>query len=124
MIKRALLAGLVVTAAALAASVAPALATPVLSIESPVSGTVTNETHPTIAGVSSDTEDAITVVVLKEGSFYESATAEPSASNQWSVQLPTPLEDGEYSVFAEQTEVGETGRSGSVSFTVKAQLRR
>jgi large repetitive protein len=123
MFKRALIVGLVVTAAALAASVAPALAQPVLSIESPGSGSTINETHPFVSGFSTDGEDPVTVQVFKGGSFYESAEAHPAAGGAWSVQLPDHLEDGEYSVEAEQTEAltSETGHSAGVAFTVDTQ---
>jgi hypothetical protein len=123
MIKRALLAGLVAIATALAVSVAPAVAAPFLSIESPGAGTVTNETHPTVSGFTSDAEDPVTVLVLKEGSFFESAEAEPKPSGAWSVVLGTHLDDGEYSVEASQTETltGEPGASGAVSFRVDTQ---
>ena len=62
-------------------------------------------------------------MVFKEGAFYETAKAEPKASGAWSVQLPTHLEDGDYTAFAEQTEAlsEEKGTSGSVSFTVDTQ---
>ncbi len=123
MIKRALLAGLVAIATALAVSAAPALAAPFVSIESPGAGTVTNETHPTVSGFTSDSEDPVKLLVLKEGSFFESAEAEPKPSGAWSVVLPTHLDDGEYSVEASQTETltGEPGASGPVSFRVDTQ---
>ncbi len=111
------------TAAAFAASVAPALAQPMLSIESPGAGSVTNDTHPFVSGSTSDSEDPVTVAVSKDGFFYESAEAQPHAGGGFSVQLPTHLEDGEYSVEAVQTEelTGETGRSDAPMFTVDTQ---
>ena len=128
MLRRALLAGMLglLAAVAFAASVTPALAQPLIAVESPGSGTITKETHPTVSGFSSDNEDPVTVVVSKEGAFYETAEAEPKPSGAWSVQLPTHLEDGEYTVFAEQTEAltKETAESGSVSFTVDTQSPR
>lgn len=104
MIRRALLAGLLAMAAALAGSVAPALAQPFLSIESPSSGAVTNNTQPLFSGSATDTEDLVTVKVFKGGSFYESAQTTPGAGGGWSVQLASELEDGNYRVVAEQKE--------------------
>jgi len=123
MFKRALIVGLIVTSAALAASVAPALAQPFLSVESPAFGTVTNQTHPFISGSTSDSEDTVTVAVSKGGFFYESAEAQPHADGSFSAQLSTHLEDGEYSIEAVQTEglTGEPGRSAPVTLYVDTQ---
>ncbi len=123
MFTRALLAGLVATATALAVPVAPALAAPFVSIESPGSGTVTNETHPTVSGLTSDTEDPVKVIVLKEGALFESTQAEPKPNGAWSVVLANHLDDGEYTVEASQIETltGESGGSGAVGFRVDTQ---
>lgn len=123
MIRRALLAGVLMLAAALAASVSPALAAPFLSIESPGSGTVTNEANPTISGFASDSEDPVSVVVSKGGFTYESANPEPKSDGSWSVHLSTDLEEGEYAVVAQQAEAltGETAEAGPVGFAVDFQ---
>ncbi len=123
MIERALLAGLLLTAVAFATSVAPALAAPFVSIESPSSGEVTGDTHPVFSGFSSDTEDAVTVTVFRNGSFYESAQTTPNGGGGWSLQLPSELGEASYSVEAEQTETltGETAHAGPVGFTVETR---
>src|SRR6185437_189735 len=97
MISRALIAGVLVFAAALAVAATPALAAPFIVIESPASGTVTNQTRPVVSGVSSDTTaaDAVTVTISSEGSVVETAEAEPDSSGEWSVQVGK-LADGEY----------------------------
>ncbi|HXB15365.1 MAG TPA: Ig-like domain-containing protein [Solirubrobacteraceae bacterium] len=118
---RALLAGLVALAATLAITAAPALAAPILSVESPTSGTVTNQTRPVVSGVTSDTEDPVAVTISSEGSFVESANAIPNESSEWSVRV-AELQDGSYTATAEQTESlsGETTTS-SVDFTIDTQ---
>jgi len=103
MIRRALLAGMLALGMAVAVGAAPALAAPFISIESPSSGTVTNHKRPVFSGFTTDTEDPVTLAVSKGGSLVESAQATPSPGGEWSVQLPSELEDGKYSAVAEQT---------------------
>ncbi len=81
--RRALLAALLALAATLGATAAPALAAPFLSVESPTSGTVTNQSRPVVSGLTSDTEDPVTVTISSEGSFVESAKAIPNESSEW-----------------------------------------
>ena len=125
MIRRALLAGMLTLTAALAVRVSPALAAPTVAIESPGSGTVTNQTRPVFSGMTTDAIplDTVVVEISSGGSFVENAQAVPNLAGEWSVQLPEDLEDGKYAAVAEQTETltGETGVSGTVKFTVDTQ---
>ena len=126
MIRRALLAGMLLTVTAIFAVLAsPALAEPALTIESPSSGTVTNQTRPVFSGMTTDAFffDTVVVEITSGGSFVETAEAEPNLAGEWLVQLPEALEDGKYAAVAAQTETltGETGFSGTVKFTVDTQ---
>jgi len=122
MVNRALLAGALVFFAALAASVVPALAAPMLSIETPAAGEVTNNARPTFSGVTTDTAsgDEVTVNVLSEGSVVQTVEATPDGDGHWSVRLASDLDDGEYTAVAKQTETltGDPGASPGVSFRV------
>src|SRR5690349_7859086 len=123
MIRRALTAGLLIFTAAMAAAATPALAEPLISIESPASGEVTNETRPTFAGFTSDTEDPVVVTVSKGGSPVESLETTPKGTGEWSVRVPSDLGDGSYTALAEQTETltGEPGSAGPIGFTIDTQ---
>ena len=123
MLRRALLAGMLGLLVFIGAPASPASASPLLVIESPTSGTVTNHVRPVFSGSTTDAEDAVTVNVFSGASFVESAKATPDSEGGWSVQLPSGLADGQYSAIAEQTETltGETGPSGEVSFRVDTQ---
>ncbi len=120
MLRRALLAGMLGLLVFVAAPDAPASASPLLVIESPLSGTVTNHVRPVFSGSTTDVEDAVTVNVFSGGSFVESAEATPDSEGEWSVQLGGELGNGTYSAIAEQTEVltEEKSSSDAVSFQV------
>jgi large repetitive protein len=122
MITRAVLATLAVLLTSLAAQTAAAGAKPLLAIEAPGSGTVTNET-PLFSGSTSDNEDPVVVSIFKEGGFVESAEATPNGSFEWSVQPAVLGEDGSYTAVAEQTESvsGETTETAPVAFTIDTQ---
>ncbi len=122
-IRRGLATVLLALGLVLLAPAAAALASPLIEIETPAPGSVTNDRTPVIAGLSSDSADELTVTILSQGSPVTVFKAQPQQmSGQWAAQSPVPLEDGPYTVVAEQLETfsGETGSSGSIGFSVHA----
>jgi hypothetical protein len=99
-----------------------AFAAPTLVIESPVSGSATNNKTPPVAGTTTDAVDPVTIKVYAggsaEGSPVQTTTPTVPVGGKWSVALAT-LADGTYTVQAEQTQLLETGRSAPVTFNVK-----
>jgi hypothetical protein len=103
----------------------PAIAAPLLAIESPATGSVTDHSSVAIAGTTSfaggsETPTEVTVNIY-EGSTVsatpvQSRSAAPSESGAWNVDVS--LGDGTYTAVAEQSELGESGQSLPVTFTV------
>jgi large repetitive protein len=120
-----------VTAALLAllAGAAVALAEPPLvTIESPSSGSVSNNRTPSFSGVTDDALDGMTVRIyagttVDESSLRQSlSTLVPSFGGNWSLgPVEEALADGMYTAQATQTDAAqETGSSEPVTFTVDA----
>jgi large repetitive protein len=103
----------------------PAMAAPILAIESPGAGSVTNHSSVTVSGNTSEAGSSAnpTEVVVKihegssaSGNVVQSASATPAESGAWSAGVS--LGDGTYTAVAEQTVLGETGTSPAVTFRV------
>ena len=81
---------------------------------------VTNNTTPTISGTS-DAADTTQVTVNVEDALGNIQTVFATVTGGvWSVQLPTPLSEGSFSITASVTEGGLTGtatRSGEIDLT-------
>ena len=121
---RRVLAALTAAAAVAAVGAGPAMAGPILAIESPGNGSSTKDTTPAIRGTSSDGNplDQVTVAIHEgsgaEGPLAQAPSTMPSLDGSWSV-TPATLADGTYTAVAEQSEVlGGPGSSPPVTFTV------
>ena len=94
-----------------------ASAAPILAFETPTSPT--NGT-PTLSGTSTDETDPVTVSISEGASVVRTFEITQVAGGTWSVTVPAPesLPSGSYTATAEQSEVGEAGTAGPVSFEV------
>jgi large repetitive protein len=120
--------GVAVAAALLALALAgarPAIAAPMLAIDSPLAGSVTDHSTVTISGNTSyvgsaETPTEVTVKIYEgtaaSGTPLQPPGATPSEQGAWSVS--TSLADGTYTAVAEQSELGETSSSPAVTFKV------
>ena len=104
--------------------VANALATPPnVTIESPVTGSVSNDRTPSFSGSTDDIFDEVTVRIypgsgVKEGEEIQTLGEALPLSGTWSVGPAATLADGVYTAQASQTSLGETGSSEPVTFKV------
>lgn len=98
-----------------------AFAAPTLVVESPVSGSASNDPAPPLSGTTTDiAPDQVTVNVYAGASAAGSplqAIAITPSEGKWSVK-PSALADGTYTVQAEQTELLETAKSAPVTFSI------
>lgn len=86
---------------------------PNVQITSPIDGSITNETRPTITGQSDP--GALVEITIDGG---EPATVVADSNGNWSYQPADPLGPGEHDIVAEASdEAGNTG-SDSSSFTI------
>jgi hypothetical protein len=118
----ALLQAAAVALAALAAGSAPALAAPpVVTITSPVNGSLSNESTPIVAGQGEDTSGAVTLRVYRGPVAAGEPVQEESTfvfAGTWELGLER-LADGTYTAQATQTNAfSETGASAPVTFTI------
>jgi large repetitive protein len=104
----------------------PAIAAPMLAIEAPAAGSVTDHSSVTISGTtsytgSSETPTEVTVNIYEGtaagGTPVQSHSASPATTGAWSVGA-SPLADGTYTAVAEQSELGEPGSSPPVTFKI------
>ena len=97
---------------------------PVLTIDSPLAGSSTNNPLPLFAGTTDDALDQVTLDIYAgtavEGTPLTLTTLPLPLEGTWSLTPPSPLADGTYTAVATQTNlVLETGTSEPpVTFTV------
>src|SRR5207248_8602176 len=90
---RRVLAALTAAAAVAAVGAGPAMAGPILAIESPGNGSSTKDTTPAIRGTSSDGNplDRVTVAI-HEGSGAEGPLAQAPRSEEHTSELQSPYD--------------------------------
>ena len=123
----ALLAALIVFAVA-GTGVAVAAEAPTVTIDQPLNASFTNDRTPAFGGATDDTLDSVILKIYEgsnvSGSPLQTAgeiAPDPIGPNQatWEITPASPLEPGEYTALAEQTNVAsETGTSAPVTFTI------
>lgn len=87
---------------------------PVVTVVSPAEGSTTNDSTPVISGTT-DAPPGSTVTVTIDADSYP---AYVQSDGTWSLEWPTPLPDGGYTVFASVTDpAGNTGLDSN-PFTV------
>ncbi len=100
---------------------------PALSLSSPSDGAVTNNPAPAIAGtggVASGDAATVTVKIFSGTSTSGSpvqtlSTSVASVSGAWSTHPSPALQDGTYTVYAEQVGSAGTAYTSAVSFTIR-----
>ncbi|MCH8532235.1 MAG: Ig-like domain-containing protein, partial [Saccharospirillum sp.] len=84
------------------------LTAPTLTLDAPDS----NNTSPTITGTSDEIGATVTVVVTDANNFEQTLTTEVQPDGTWSVDVTTPLAEGDYSVDASVSDaVGNTANA-------------
>jgi large repetitive protein len=122
-----MLAALVVLAVGWAGT-AVADEAPTLAIDQPLTGSFTNDRTPAFSGTTDDALDSIVLKIYEgpntSGSPVQTSgeiAPDPIGPNEarWEIAPASPLEPGEYTAVAEQTNATpETGVSTPVTFTV------
>jgi hypothetical protein len=119
---RRMVLGLILASAFTLGAMPVASASAMLSMRPFAAGPVTNQKTPTFTGNSEDGLDPVTVNIFKG----ETATGQPLQSlsalplgptGSWSVAPAEPLEDGIYTVVAEQSESGGLGPAMTPPYT-------
>ena len=101
-------------------------AAPEVTIDSPLSGSTTNNPTPSFSGSTDDPFDDVTLNIyagttVEEGALLQTLTTLP-LSGTWSLGLSGTLTDGLYTAQATQSdEAGNTGASTPSTFTVKTK---
>ena len=105
-----------------------AAAAPEVAITAPLTGTSTNSQSPAFSGTTDDVLDSVTLQIYAGASVSGSAIQTDTLlapveigpeQATWAILPESPLEQGQYTAVAEQTNLGsETGTSPSVTFTV------
>ncbi len=109
----------------LVGSSAVALGAPLLTLENPAQGAVTNQATPSFAGTSEDILDPV-ILTLYEGPSASGSPLQtslgvlPTLQAQWQTTLAETLSSGQYTAIATQldTSSGEPLESSAVTFTV------
>lgn len=92
-----------------------AVAGPFVDIVTPVDGSTTNDTTPTISGTA---DPGASVRVTVDGTVVGTATAD--ATGFWSIVVTTPLASGDHTAQASTTDGGGRTATDSSTFTVDA----
>ena len=111
-----------------ATGVAVAAEAPTLAIDQPLNGSFTTDQTPSFDGTSDDVLDSV-ILKIYEGSNTSGSplqtsgeiAPEPIGPNEatWEIAPTSPLEPGEYTAVAEQTNAAsERGASAPITFTV------
>ena len=96
---------------------------PVVTIISPVDGSIGNNRTPTFSGIEEEPAGAVTLTIYEGDAAGGTVVQKWSTSlffmGTWSLELAEPLNDGIYTAQAAQTNfASETGASPPVTFTV------
>lgn len=96
------------------------LTDPDVEITAPADGAQTNDTTPTVSGTTDDDAD-VSVSVLDGAMMVVCAGVVTPANGAWSLDCPTELADGDYTVTATTADkAGNSDTDGPVSFSVDA----
>jgi hypothetical protein len=104
-------------------------APPVVTITSPLNGSVSNNQTPTFTGLAQEGSGEVTLRIFRgpkvEGSAIQELGTTLISSGTWSLELTEVLKDGTYTAQASQTNLPpETGTSWPVTFTVDTAAPR
>jgi hypothetical protein len=110
-------------------AVAPAAsATPVVTITSPLNGTVSNEPTPTITGLAEEGLGSVTLRVYRgsqaQGAVIQELSTLVIVAGTWSLGPLEALADGTYTAQASQTNLASETTSQPVTFTVDTAAPR
>jgi hypothetical protein len=101
---------------------------PVVTLTSPVDGSVTGDVTPSFAGTAgTESDDSSTVTVrvylgtVASGDPVQTILTARDGGGAWAVDAPSALADGVYTAQAEQTDLGaNSGLSNTATFTVSS----